>query len=89
MTEPQSTAAQLIRFLQEELLDDAVDLSEDDDLLADDMIDSLGMVQLVDYIEQELGIAVPPEDFVFENFQTVRLMSQYLQRRQNGSVDGR
>lgn len=71
----------IIDYILEEILDDLDELDADEDLLADGMVDSLGMVRLVAFIEDELGIVVPPEDFVVENFLSVDHITAYLVRR--------
>ena len=71
----------IMGFLLEELLDDLPGLETDEDLLADGMVDSLGMVLLVAFIEEELHVTVPPEDFIVENFQSVQEIAAYLSRR--------
>lgn len=69
----------LLAFIREELLDTDEALDADENLLADGMIDSLGMMRLVAYIEAEHAIKVPPQDFTIENFRTVALIVRYLQ----------
>ena len=51
------------------------------DLLLTGLVDSLGVVVIVDWIEQELGIEIDPGDVVLEHFQTVDLMLAYLRTR--------
>ena len=55
-------------------------LSEDEDLLSSGILDSLGILQLVAFIEKTFGIRVPDEDVVFDNFQSVSAMTAYLQK---------
>ncbi len=50
----------------------------DDDLLASGVLDSLGILQLVAFIDERLGIQVPDEDVVYENFHSVKALSEYL-----------
>lgn len=73
----------LIRYISQELLgqrgDDA-GIAPDEDLLGG-RIDSLGIMSIVFFIEQELGVRVPPEDVTIENFQTVETIAAYLARR--------
>jgi len=71
----------LLDYIRDELLDEADDIAADDNLLADGMVDSLGMLRLMDFIEQTFGITVPPEDFTIENFRTIDLMIVYLRAR--------
>jgi acyl carrier protein len=56
-------------------------LGEDDDLLASGLLDSLGAMELIHYIERDLAIDVPPEDVTIENFASLRAIDAYLERR--------
>ena len=67
-------------FVTEELLDEDESVDPDEDLLTDGMVDSLGMMRLVAFIEQELDYKVPPGDLTIENFRTIGLLSDYLDR---------
>jgi acyl carrier protein len=72
----------LIEYIQQELLDGSLDIESGDNLLADGMVDSLGMLRLVMHIEQELNIKIPHEDLVIENFRTVGIIINYLINRE-------
>ena len=76
-----SFGPRLEKFVLEELLENLDALDAHENLLVDGMIDSLGMVRLVAFIEEELNVTVPPEDFVIENFQTLNIIGGYLKRR--------
>jgi acyl carrier protein len=55
-------------------------LSDDEDLLSSGILDSLGILQLVAFIEKSFGIRIPDEDVVFDNFQSVNAIVDYLQK---------
>jgi len=57
------------------------DLEESQDLLAAGIIDSLGILQLVTFIEEKFGIQVPDEDVTIENFHSLKSMTAYLASR--------
>lgn len=67
-------------YISKELLEDDEPLGDDENLLADGMVDSLGMLRLVAFIEESHGIRVPPEDFTIENFRTIDALDDYLKR---------
>ena len=70
----------LTQFVNEELLsgqDESVD--EDTELLMEGIIDSLGVMRLVAYVELEFGIAVPPEDVTIDRFGSISMLAAYLQ----------
>lgn len=79
MTEHESA---LVEFVRNELLHGRkVALTEDADLLSAGIIDSLGILRLVAFIEDRFGVKVPDEDVVFENFQSIRAMGNYVSQR--------
>lgn len=52
-----------------------------DDLLGEGIIDSLGILQLVAFIEEKFNYTVPDEDVVIENFMSVNALSHYLDQK--------
>ena len=52
-----------------------------DDLLGEGIIDSLGILQLVAFIEEKFNYTVPDEDVVIENFMSVSALSHYLDQK--------
>ena len=73
----------LIQFIAEELLTEnqRPALSPDANLLIGGLVDSLGMVRLMGFIEEEFDVEVLPEDATIENFRTINAIADYLQRR--------
>jgi acyl carrier protein len=55
-------------------------LDENEDLLSAGILDSLAILQLVAYIEKALGIQVPDEDVIYDNFKSISALVGYLQR---------
>jgi len=56
-------------------------LSDNDSLLESGIVDSLGVLSLVTYIEQAFKISVADEDLVPENFQTVEGIAAFIQEK--------
>lgn len=74
--------SKLSDFIRQEILHGrGTPLDEDQDLLNAGIIDSLGILRLVSFIEEQFGVQVPDEDVVFENFQSIRAMSAYIAQR--------
>jgi acyl carrier protein len=59
-------------------------IADDQDLLLSGLVDSLGVVRMISFIEQTMEVAIPPEDVTLENFQTVDNIVRYLQQRSPG-----
>lgn len=73
----------LRRYIAQELLSNgaAAAVTDDADLLGGLAIDSVGMMSLVLFIEEEFGLPVPPEDVTIENFLSINAIEAYLQSR--------
>ena len=66
-------------FVQTELLhgsDKQIDASED--LLIGGHIDSMGIMRLVSFLEEELAVNVPPEDVTIDHFQCIGKIAEYV-----------
>jgi acyl carrier protein len=76
---------EILRFIRDQLLSDrpTLELTVDDDLLGENLLDSMGIMRLVSFIDERFQFAVPPEDVTIENFLTVRDISQYLELQRN------
>jgi len=72
----------LIDFVVSELLNDRtdVDLQPQDDLLSSQLVDSLGVMRIIAFLEERYGIRIPPSDVTIENFIDVQTISTYLVR---------
>jgi acyl carrier protein len=61
---------------------DIESLADDYDLLASDVIDSLGIAELISFMEKQYGISVDDSDLDAENFRTVeRIVALVGQKR--------
>lgn len=56
-----------------------------DDLLARGIIDSLGIMQLVEFLETSYGIEVGPDDLLPANFRDLRAIEAFVAGRRNGT----
>ena len=71
---------ELSRYITEDLINDPDfgTLEKDEDLLGSGLLDSLGMMRLVGFIENTYGIKVPTEDLTMENFMSVETIEKYV-----------
>ena len=76
----------LTEYIESELIggEGETTLQPGDDLLGGGIVDSLGIMKLVNFVEEETGFSIPPEDMVIENFLSVDAISGYIKNRQNG-----
>ena len=61
-------------------------LGNDDSLLESGIIDSLGVLDLVAFIEEEFKIRVEDDDLTPENFQSIDRMMAFVDRKRNGEA---
>jgi len=60
-------------------------LGNDDLLLKNGILDSLGVLEMVTYLEQEFNIRVTDEELVPENFQTIECITAFIQKKSNAN----
>ena len=71
----------LLKMINEDIsLDPTVEISSDTDLLLTGLVDSLGVVDIVAWIEDRTDVVIEPADIVLEHFQTVDLMISFVDR---------
>ncbi|MEW4924163.1 acyl carrier protein [Algibacter sp. 2305UL17-15] len=74
----------LIVFLKSEILEDtSIEINGEDQLLSSGLVDSLGLMRIVRYIEKHSGITVPFEDITLENFMSVDSIVTYVNNISN------
>jgi acyl carrier protein len=70
------------RFLSENFpLVDGAAVDRTDSLVAAGVIDSTGVLELVDFVETEFALHVPDEELVPENFDSIARIADYLARK--------
>jgi acyl carrier protein len=76
-----SKQALIIKYIRENLLNGKgeIELSPEDDLLGSGILDSMGVMRLVGFVEETFNIKVPPEDIVIENFMDVQAITKYVE----------
>ncbi|HSL47814.1 MAG TPA: acyl carrier protein [Candidatus Deferrimicrobiaceae bacterium] len=60
-------------------------LADDEHLLANGIVDSLGILDLVAYLEREFAITITDEDLVPEHFESLSRMAKFVQDRMSVS----
>jgi acyl carrier protein len=60
---------------------DKKSLTPDEDLLEKGIIDSLGIMKLVLFMEEAFGIQVLDEDIIPDNFQNLKVMVKFVEQK--------
>jgi acyl carrier protein len=72
-----STAQRIRVFIDEELLDEP----QTGDPLSAEVLDSLGIEQLVLYIQEEFGVTLRDEEIVSKNFASVPALAELVDEK--------
>jgi len=81
-------ASQIRNFIVEDFLygDTTVPLGEDESLLQKGLIDSTGILEVVQFLEGRFGIAVEDEELVPENLDSISAIARYVMRKQGVKI---
>ena len=73
----------ILRFLRSNfpLGQDAMTLAKDESLLEAGIIDSTGVLELIEFVENQFAVHVPDNDLLPENFDSVENIVRYLTTR--------
>ena len=63
--------------------DDASAIALDDSLLDNGIVDSTGMMEIITFLEADLGIKVADEDMTPENLGSINRLAAYVSRRRD------
>lgn len=78
---PTPKSDRLLAFVGHEVCLIDVELQLDTDLLLTGAVDSLGVIRITQWLEDEFAIEVDPAEVTLENFQTVELIVAYSRRK--------
>ncbi len=57
-----------------------LDIGDDEPLIRKGIVDSMGILQLTHFIEEETGVRIPDREVQLENFQSISAMERMVQR---------
>jgi len=77
----QQFAQQLAAFICDEVVTVDEPIAGDTDLVMSGLVDSLGVIMVSEWIQDQLDIVIDPVDIVLENFRTVDHMAAYAESR--------
>lgn len=77
---------QLREFLAENFIleDGGKGLESDESLTQSGVLDSMGVLELIMFIEEKFGVAIPEEDTLPENLDSIRRVVNYVSNRLSG-----
>ena len=70
-------------YLVTELASERESFGPDENLLAQGIIDSMGILSLVSFMEARFGIRTSDDDMVPENFETLEALRAFVERKRS------
>ena len=82
-----ATTSELLDFIVDEIVPGRrlAAVGPDDDLLASGIVDSLGVSQLVTFVQDRYGVRVADGDLDPSNFRNVRAIEAFIARKRGGA----
>jgi acyl carrier protein len=84
----QSTVTERIRNFIVERFPLARSINNDGYLLGNSLVDSLGILEVVAFLEDEFQMIVTDEELLPENFQSITALVAFVQHKLNGALAG-
>jgi acyl carrier protein len=63
-------------------------LGDDASFLETGVVDSMGVMELVAFVQSEFGVTVEPQEVVVENFDSIRKLTNFVRRKLSLSKRG-
>lgn len=78
--------AQIRKYVSENLLfsDNGFEYDDDDSFLQEGIVDSVGVLELVLFVEETFGVAVEDQEITPDNFDSVSKLASYIRSKMNG-----
>jgi len=67
-------------YIEENLVRDKKPITLDEPLLDRGVLDSMGMLNLISFLEEKAGVRVPDDDVLLENFASVNAIVETVDR---------
>jgi acyl carrier protein len=77
--------APLRDFIRKQFLFDETAELGDDDPLFPDVIDSLGVMEVVDFVEERYAVSLDEEDLLADNFRSLKAVAPLVDRKRDGA----
>ena len=87
---PNATEAALREFLTSEVLydRDLKDLAVDANLIDQGLLDSLGVLKVVTFCEEEFGITIPDAEVIPDHMESIRAIASLVERMRKRAPAG-
>ncbi len=79
--------AQIRKYVAQNLLfsDDGFEYDDDDSFLQEGIVDSVGVLELVLFVEETFGVTVDDQEITPDNFDSVSKLARYVRSKTLGA----
>ncbi len=74
-------SSKLTQFIQEELLENQTQITQDTALFTSGLLDSVDLVELTTFLENEFNIKINEQDIIINNFNTINSMQNFISKK--------
>jgi acyl carrier protein len=78
-----SAKEQIRNFIQTDILHESLELSDDLDVIENNIVNSLGVLQIVAFMEQSFQIVIEKQHITYQHFKDIDSMYRLLQLYKN------
>ncbi len=82
-----STDTTILTYITTEIATGDEPVDRETDLLLTGLVDSIGVMRIVEWLETTHEIEIHPADVILENFQTVAAMAAFVEQRLDTASD--
>lgn len=68
-------------YILEKILGEEIDIDNDTSLFEEGIIDSLGQVKLISFLEKKFSMSIDPGEITTENFDTINQIVQLVEKK--------
>ena len=68
-------------YILEKILGEEIDLDNDSSLFEEGIIDSLGQVKLISFLEKKFNISIDPGEITTDNFDTIDQIMRLVEKK--------
>jgi acyl carrier protein len=74
------------RFLVDEIMvkDGRTEIQDNVSLIASGLLDSLALLRLIEFVEEQFGVTVEDDELLPENFQTIDAIRHFVEQKMQG-----
>lgn len=73
-------------YIVTNFLFDTTDVADDASLIAEGVLDSTGVLEMVLFVEEQLGVPVSDEEVLPENFDSINALVQFVKTKLDADV---